>query len=180
MAKLFLASCSLTACSTKNIFRKHKTNSKQPNTFKSSITTTTTKIMRQQMREALREKAELFYASKVRAGGFIRVSMQTLRARSQLLKMNFLQRLKAHTRTMCSPWLLLTLKVPVHHKPTFGRHEEIARRPVPTFSGPTENDFLAARKAVFGLTTIGASTKKERKKLFSAQERWKERQQAAT
>ena len=59
---------------------------------------------------------------------------------------------------------MLTLKVPVHHKPTFGRHEEIARRPVPTFSGPTENDFLAARKAVFGLTTIGASTKKEANK----------------
>ena len=47
------------------------------------------------MREALREKAVLFYASKLRTGGFIRVSMQTLRGQIAAVENELLAKIES-------------------------------------------------------------------------------------
>ena len=115
----------------------------------------------QQIREALREKAEQFDASKVRAGDSIKTSMQALRDQITAAESELLSKVESTYKDNVFSKTFAEIESVSASQTNFDRYEEIARRPVPTFSGPTEDDFLAIKKAILDLTTIGTSAKKE-------------------
>ena len=115
----------------------------------------------QQIREALREKAEQFDASKARAGDFIKANMQALRDQITTVENELLAKIESTYNCNVFSMILTEIESVSASQTNFDRYEEIARRPVPTFSGPTEDDFLAIKKAILDLTTIGTATKKE-------------------